>query len=383
VIFSELTLELPGNTHPLYLLRDELKGAGENIRDLVRGNPNEHELIFPPDLLEQILLAASRDAQVYRPDPFGQLIARQAISSYYQNAEIPAAQIVLTPGTSISYWYCFKLLAEVGEEILCPQPSYPLLDYIARISGVNLSYYKLIEEKQWFIDLADLERKISTKTRAIVLISPHNPTGMVCSEKQMADLALIARERDLPIIADEVFSDFIFEKEILPRPATTEAPLVFTLNGLSKSYALPGIKLGWIGVSGDEWQVKRAMSALEILSDTFLPVSEISQFALPRIFQEGNHFQKHFKEWLLGGRNLSAEILQNVPFIAPEGGFYATVPVKKDEEELSKRILAVEKILLHPGHFYEMEGNHLVFTFVQKHRDLKDCLEKLLPFITF
>lgn len=381
MIFSELALELPGNPHPLYLLRDELKAQGSIISDLVRGNPNEHSIIFPPDQLRSILLAAAQDAQVYRPDPFGQICARQAISTYHKNTEIPATQIVLTPGTSISYWYCFKLLAEVGEEILCPQPSYPLLDYIARFSGVKLTYYKLKEEKQWTLDLADLENKISAKTRAIVLISPHNPTGMVCSKKQVEELVCLARERDLPIIADEVFCDFIFEKEVLARPAEMDAPLVFSLNGLSKSYALAGMKLGWIGVSGYEWLVKRALNALEILSDTFLPVSEISQFAAPRIFQEGSEFQQHYKDWVSAGRTLTLKILQDFQFAAPQGGFYLTLPVEHDEEKLSQLILSEQKILVHPGHFYDIQGNHVVFTFVQEHKNLKGCLERLLPLL--
>src|SRR6185295_18345947 len=117
----------------------------------------------------------------------------------------------------------------------------------------------------------------------IVLISPHNPTGMVANDKQLAGLAEIAARHDLPIISDEVFSEFLFGMDKLPRPAATKAPLVFTLNGFSKMFALPGIKLGWMAVSGDPTLVKKSMAALEMISDTFLPVNEIVQFAVPEI----------------------------------------------------------------------------------------------------
>src|SRR5207248_643047 len=99
---------------------------------------------------------------------FGQCVAREAIAAYY-GSHIPSQQTLLTPGTSVSYWYCFKLLAEPGDEILTPQPSYPLFDYIAKLCGVNLSTYRLREDQNWSIDLDQLENQISTRTREIVL----------------------------------------------------------------------------------------------------------------------------------------------------------------------------------------------------------------------
>ena len=102
---------------------------------------------------------------------------------------------MITPGTSVSYWYCFKLLAENGDEILCPQPSYPLFDYIARLAGLSMRHYRLDEARAWAIDLAHLESQITAGTRAIVLISPHNPTGMVADQEQLRGLADIATGR--------------------------------------------------------------------------------------------------------------------------------------------------------------------------------------------
>src|SRR5262249_40138855 len=156
--------------------------------------------------------------------------------------------------------------------------------------------YKLDESNDWAIDLEQLERQIGSRTRAIVLISPHNPTGMVASIEQLNELASIAARYEVPIISDEVFSEFLFSHVSLPRPAWTDAPLVFTLNGFSKMFALPGMKLGWIGISGDEHLVEKSLGALELISDTFLPVNEVVQFAVPGVFSGGQAFLSSYKQ---------------------------------------------------------------------------------------
>jgi len=263
--FSLVAESLAASKNLLYLLRDELSHDGSTVIDLVRGNVNEHGIVFPPELLNSILRDAAESARVYRPDSFGQTPAREAVARYY-NGHIPSNQIVITPGTSVSYWYCFKLLAEAGDEILCPQPSYPLFDYIAQLCGVQMTHYRLVESRDWAIDLDHLEHQITTATRAIVLISPHNPTGMVADRQQLEGLAEIALRHALPIISDEVFNEFIFGLDSFPRIAGTEAPLVFTLNGFSKMFALPGIKIGWMAVTGEQSLVRKAVSALELIS---------------------------------------------------------------------------------------------------------------------
>ena len=203
--FSGLAETLAGSKNPLYICLEEMRRNGKSIVDLVKGNVNEHGIVFPARELEEILKDAAQEARVYRPDSFGQAPARGAVANYYGGLNISPQQVLLTPGTSVSYWYCFKLLAEAGDEILAPQPSYPLFDYIARLCDVRLTHYRLLEHRDWAIDLDHLESQIGPKTRAIVLISPHNPTGMVASRKQIADLAAIAAQRDVAIISDEVF----------------------------------------------------------------------------------------------------------------------------------------------------------------------------------
>src|SRR5215468_7012746 len=157
--FSSAAMGMMSSKNPLYALHDDLKQEGREVLDLVRGNVNEHGIVFPPALLAEILREAAESARIYRPDSFGQRPAREAIASYY-GGRIAPEHILITPGTSVSYWYCFKLLAEPGDEILTPQPSYPLFDYIAQLCGVRLTTYRLRESQGWAIDLDHLEHQI-------------------------------------------------------------------------------------------------------------------------------------------------------------------------------------------------------------------------------
>jgi aspartate/methionine/tyrosine aminotransferase len=363
--------------NPLYALRDEILAKGGDVVDLISGNVNEHGIVYPQEKLKRILLGAAEQARVYHPDPLGQKAAREAIARWYGPLGLAPGRILLTPGTSVSYWYCFKLLAEPGSEVLCPRPCYPLFDYIARLCGLRLTHYQLDESRNWAINLAHLEQQITPRTRAIVLISPHNPTGMVADEEQLEALARIAARRELPIIADEVFSEFLFGGGPLPRPAATRAPLVFTLNGFSKMFALPGIKIGWIAVSGDERLAKRAATELEMVSDTFLPVNEIAQFAVPGIFEQGQAFLVQYRAWVAGCRNVAVEKLAGLRFAGPRGGFYLTAGIDRDEDQAALEALRHEHLLTHPGWFYEIEPHHLVITFVNDPGRLADALARL------
>jgi alanine-synthesizing transaminase len=383
--FSPVLDDYPFRLNPLYRMRDELVARGEAVTDLISGSITRQGPLFPQEQLREILVQSLSHTETYQPNPLGQSCARQAIAEYYRptGLVLPPEQILITPGTSLSYLYCFKLLADGGDEILCPSPSYPLFDIIARLAGVRLTYYRLREAHEWDIDLDYLESRLTTRTRAIVLISPHNPTGMVASAGQLKGLAEIAGRHQLPIIADEVFSEFLFGEWVFPRPALSQAPLVFTLNGFSKMFALPGLKLGWIVVNGDPQLVRKAMWTLEMISDTFLPVNELVQFAAPGIFRAGRDFLPLYKSWVCQCRQTMLEVLsgrEGLEFVPPRGGFYLTLRLledKQSEDEVVLGLLEKAKVLVHPGHFYDIPPNHLVITFVQEPGELKSALSRL------
>jgi alanine-synthesizing transaminase len=383
-MFSRLTEKLHGDSNALYRLRDELKRQGHALRDLVSGNINEQGFLFPQDLLEEILVRGSRRCQIYRPDSFGQGYAREAVSEFYRASghAINPDSILITPGSSLSYWYCFRLLADEGDEILCPCPSYPLFDYIALLSGVNLIPYRLDETRNWAIDIEQLEACVSTRTRALALISPHNPTGSVASAEEIAAIADIARRHDLAIISDEVFSEFLIGPECLPRPAGSAAPLVFTLNGFSKMFALPGVKFGWMAITGDHDRVQQAMRSLELISDTFLPVNEAIQASAPDIFEHGRSLSDRFANrirecWRLTENAFASN--RYIQYVKPAGGFYVSLRLGNvDEEQAAEAILRDNHLLVHPGYFYDMAPNHLILCFVQNPETIRESLPGLV-----
>jgi aspartate/methionine/tyrosine aminotransferase len=385
-MFSRVASRLHGETNPLYKVRDNILTAGETVVDMTSGNVTEHGIQFPQALLEDILAKASRRSQVYRPDSFGQKCARDAIARYYlaQDIRIPAERILLTPGTSLSYWYAFKLLADDGDEILSPRPSYPLFDYIAALSGVKLIPYQLDEARHWAIDIENLENSISNRTRALILISPHNPTGRVTTGEELKALSDLALRHDLAIIADEVFNEFLTEHAVLPRPAGGRAPLVLTLNGFSKMFALPGMKFGWMGITGEQSRVREALRALELISDTFLPVNEVVQASAPRIFDEGREFLAGYKAEIRRRWDIARRFLERAArcsYHAPDGGFYVTLRLQRDEEDVAESILYKARVLVHPGYFYDTAPHHLVFSFALEQALLQDILPRILQVI--
>ena len=375
--FSELTAQFPDSTNRLYRRLAELKSEGVEIVDLIGSSASDAGVGFPREILDPILTQASGLAESYRPDSLGQRVARDAIAAHYGNRAVSAERILLTPGTSIAYWYVFKLLCEPGDNVLCPVPAYPLFDYIARLAGIEISHYRLDEDRAWEIDMEDLESQITERTRAIVLISPHNPTGMVASRDQIEHLTRIAHRHPLPIISDEVFWNFTFDKGPAPRPLETDAPLVFTLNGFSKMYALPGLKLGWMAVSGEEALVRKSLTTLELIADTFLPVNEIVQFSVPGIFNKGTPFLEGYTRRVEECRNAMLEILGPAVQIPPLGGFYVVVPCRPEEEDLAIMLLEEDHVLVHPGYFYDIEGHHLVFSFLHDVDILKEGLPRI------
>lgn len=380
-----------GEINPVERAYRELLRQGKPVIRLFSGNPNEHGLHFPGEVLAEAY--ARYFAQpTYHPDPKGDPAARQAIQDYYasQGAVVSAENILLTSGTSEPFFYVFSLLASPGDNILTPNPSYPLFDYIAALARVELRHYPLREERGWEVDLAELARRIDERTRAIVVISPNNPTGSVVSAGQLREIVRIANRHGLAIVSDEVYSEFIYDLPAFPRVNTVGQPrLLFTLNGISKMFALPALKLGWIVVSGAEAQVARAVDVLETMTDTFLTVHMPIQLALPRLFQEGDAFLAQYRAEVRRRRDLALQLLSRsdrLRFIRPQGGFHLMAAVELegelDEEAFVIALMREAGVFVHPGYFYDYEaGIHIALSFLTHPTTLSVGLERIIQFL--
>src|SRR5262249_26143988 len=238
---------------------------------LTLSNPTRAGFDYPGDLLEP--LANSRGL-TYEPRPFGLMDARHAVASDYQRrgASVAADRIVLTASTSEAYSLLFKLLTDAGDEVLVPRPSYPLFDHLTQLDGVIACPYDLEYHDGWSIDIAGLEQSLSDRTRAVLLVTPNNPTGSFVSRHEFKRLSAICAEREIAVIADEVFADY----QVRPgacvdaaRTLDTRDGLVFSLGGLSKSVGLPQVKLGWIALAGHDDLVGASLDRLELICDTY------------------------------------------------------------------------------------------------------------------
>jgi len=255
---------------------------GGDLLDLTLSNPTQAGLAYPG---EKILSALAKpEALLYEPDPRGRKAAREALSRHLSAKGIPARadRMFLTASTSEAYSFLFKLLCDPGDEVLVPEPSYPLLEHLLELEGVRRVPYSLRLSDNWRIDFASLEAALSPRTRAICVISPNNPTGNYLKTDERRRLAALARERGLALIADEVFFDYPLGER--PADAASLAgesgALCFALGGISKMLGLPQLKLGWILASGPPDILPNALDRLELVADTFLSASAPVQAGL-------------------------------------------------------------------------------------------------------
>lgn len=359
---------------PLREAADAFRATGAHVIDLIGATPQEHGLEFPPEFFQRIAAQAAT-IRGYAPDPLGQPDARNAIATWYADriTTIPADRICLTPGTSLAYLYLFRILADGGGDILVPSPTYPLFADIARLAGAKTRSYHLAlgDGGRWLIDPEEVRFQVRSTTRAIVLVSPHNPTGHCATKAELAGLAAICRDHNLPLIVDEVFCEFLEGAHgVLERPAALgdEFPLVATLNGFSKMYALPGMKVAWIALSGDPARTTPLIHALAYASDTFLPVSELSQAMVAPIMEGSNGVSKTFARAYRYRRSIARELMAGSSVALPhvEGGVYQLLrlPPEAVREDFALEAVRREGILTHPGPYYGLGPEYLVTTVV-------------------
>lgn len=339
----------------------EKKQAGARILDLTESNPTRAGFDFPET--EILPALAQTPAMLYEPQPKGLLVARRAVAAYYteRGFTVDPERIHLTASTSEAYSYLFKLLADQGDNVLVPQPSYPLFDFLAALEGVELRPYELhyIHPGGWQIDFDSIEQVLTPKTRAIILVNPNNPTGSFLKREELQRLNEICARRELALIVDEVFSDYAFsddEKRAASLVESSDA-LTFVMSGFSKILALPQMKLGWIVTNGPAGLRDEAIERLDLIADTFLSVGAPVQHAAPHWLGLRAGLQQQILDRVKGNHDWLAGQVENTAcrLLAVEGGWYAALEIPRHypEEELVLRLLAEENVLVHPGYFFD------------------------------
>jgi len=337
-------------TNRLSELLARKRQSGAPILDLTESNPTHAGFAYPPELLAPL---ADPRALTYDPVARGLDSARAAVSRYY-NGAIPPSRILLTASTSEAYSHLFKLLADPGDEILVPRPSYPLFEFLAHLDSVQVRHYPLRYDGAWHIDFHALEQTLTNRTRAIVIVNPNNPTGSFLKRDELDRLESFG----IPLIADEVFSDYAFsdDPQRVRSLAGDRRVLTFSMSGLSKIAGLPQMKLGWIVASGPHHET--ALHRLDLIADTYLSVATPVQLALPALLASniGDQIRRRTAANLAHLRRT----IEGSPIhlLHVEGGWYATlqVPRLRTEEEWSLTLLDQHDVLVQPGFFFDFES---------------------------
>jgi hypothetical protein len=279
-VFS-LRSALPGEVHPLATLRERLAREGRSVVDWSHGNPTSVGLPWPDARVVEAF--ASPRWLAYEPLPLGLSSAREALATHLhaEGLSLSPEEIVLVASTSEAYANLFKILCDAGDEVLVPAPSYPLFDELARWEGITLRPYRLAFAGEWHLDLDSVRAAVGPRTRAILVVSPNNPTGSCLTRSELEALAAFG----LPIVSDEVFATSPASgqgRTLSVREALPHHPHV-VLDGLSKRLALPQVKCGWMLLGGPRAFCNELRERLEYALDAQLALAAPVQHALPAL----------------------------------------------------------------------------------------------------
>ena len=373
--------------NPLSTALADRLASGEPVIDLTESNPTKCGFHFEA---ERILGALSQPAGVtYDPVAQGLLPARNAVVDYYRsrNCAVNIHDIFLNTSTSEAYSFVFRTLCNPGDEVLIPQPGYPLFNFLGDIQDVVTMHYPLIYDYGWQIDFHALQHAITSRTRAIVVVNPNNPTGHFCKPEDVHRLNQICLEGDLALIADEVFLDFSLGNDIAPSFVSNNGALTFTMSGLSKISGQPQMKVAWLIATGQEALKQKAVARLEMIADTYLSMNTPMQLALPVLLELRHNFQQ---QCTARTRNNLAQLDKLISTqklctrLNLEGGWYAIVkvPVIGRDEDFALELLNTRGVYVHPGHFYDFPGNgYLVISLITPERPFAAGMEALVALI--
>jgi hypothetical protein len=245
--------------------------------------------------------------------------------------------------------------------VIVPQPSYPLLDFLCQINDVKLLQYRLAYDGEWHIDFESLQSAFTSRTRAIILVHPNNPTGSYLKQNEFERVCALAAEHNCAIIADEVFQPYSFSHDTRRASilASQSSVLLFSLNGISKLLGLPQLKLSWIVVSGHPKQITKALNRLDIIADTFLSVNTPIQTAIPKLLCFASDIENQIRLRVQTNYKLLQKIFagSNTSIFQIEGGWYAILqlPQIHSDDQWAEEIFTHQNVIVQPGHYYGIE----------------------------
>jgi alanine-synthesizing transaminase len=349
----------------------KIEAAGRKVRYLNIGDPIPFGFRTPPHLVEAVA-RAMRDGHNGYTASVGIASAREAVAEECTGRGMPvsADRVVLTSGTSEGIELALGALADAGDEVLVPTPTYPLYTAVLAKIGARAVYYRTDPDRDWLPDLDDVKRLMSPATRALVIIDPNNPTGALYPEATRRALIDLADRASVPILADEVYSDLGFDGPTrLMGSLAPDAPII-TFSSLSKAYLAPGWRAGWLAVGRSD-RLDDALGAIKKLADGRLCSPGPMQFAIEEALRGDRSHQQQFVRELRVRADLTMSRLETIPGIRcvrPQAAFYAmpgvALPAGKTDEDFVLGLLRSTGILCVYGSGFGLPANQGFFRIV-------------------
>lgn len=353
------------------------------------GDPVILSNLGKPDCVKEAIIKCIEDKKYdgYTPS-YGTEAARQAVAKYMSrpdNLIYKVSDILLTNGCSQALDLCITCLANPGQNVLIPRPSFSIYKTLGGTLGIGVKYYDLIEEKNWEADLTKLESLIDEKTAAIIVLNPSNPCGSVYSRQHLLDMIKIAEKHKLPIIADEVYGDMVFPgEEFYYVSELTQTVPVLSCNALSKRFMLPGWRFGWIAIHDPKDHIKNVRLGFNDLTTRILGPNSLVQGALPYILE--NTPQSYFDDVmniLSENAKIVYETLSKLPGIKPikpSGAMYLMVrldlehfPGIENDSEFVQRLIKEQSVFCLPATVFEMPNYIRIVITMKKEKILEAC----------
>ena len=373
-----------------------LEEEGHKILKLNIGNPAPFGFEAPDEILVDVLRNLP-SAQGYC-DSKGLYSARKAIVQYYQSKDIRSVtvnDVYIGNGMSELITMAMQALLNDGDEVLIPMPDYPLWTAAATLAGGKAVHYLCDEQADWFPDVEDIKSKVTSRTKAIVIINPNNPTGAVYSKELLLDIVEVARQNNLIIFADEIYDKILYDGAVHHHIAALAPDLLtVTFNGLSKAYRVAGFRQGWMILSGPKKHAKGYIEGLDMLASMRLCANVPMQHAI----QTALGGYQSINEFILPGgrlleqRNKAYELLNQIPGISctkPMGALYMfpKIDIKKfnmyDDEKMVFDLLAQEKVLLVHGRGFNWHSpDHFRIVTLPYVHQIEEALGKFARFLS-
>ncbi|MFC2544826.1 MAG: pyridoxal phosphate-dependent aminotransferase [Aggregatibacter sp.] len=373
-----------------------LEEEGHKILKLNIGNPAPFGFEAPDEILVDVLRNLP-SAQGYC-DSKGLYSARKAIVQYYQSKDIRSVtvnDVYIGNGVSELITMAMQALLNDGDEVLIPMPDYPLWTAAATLAGGKAVHYLCDEQADWFPDIEDIKSKVTSRTKAIVIINPNNPTGAVYSKELLLEIVEVARQNNLIIFADEIYDKILYDGAVHHHIAALAPDLLtVTFNGLSKAYRVAGFRQGWMILNGPKKHAKGYIEGLDMLASMRLCANVPMQHAI----QTALGGYQSINEFILPGgrlleqRNKAYELINQIPGISctkPMGALYMfpKIDIKKfnmyDDEKMVFDLLAQEKVLLVHGRGFNWHSpDHFRIVTLPYVHQIEEALGKFARFLS-